>query len=109
MAELLGMSITNRMARTAVFVARQICFLQHTNTTPDRDGRASGCRSREMLYARWSTQVMAWLERKLSAVNAVRISGTYLRMDRNRQVCGIVSIQYHWISKAPTEPLFTPI
>jgi len=52
---------------------------------------------------------MAWLERKLSAVNAVRISGTYLRMDRNRQVCGIVSIQYHWISKAPTEPLFTPI
>ena len=50
-----------------------------------------------------------WLEKRLSAINAARISGTYSRMDRNRQGCGIVSIQHHWISKVQTEPLFNPI
>jgi hypothetical protein len=94
------------MARTAAFVARPIYFLQHTNTTPDRDGQASGCRLQATLYVRWLTQATAWLEKKLFAVTAVRISGMYSRMGRNQQGCGIVSIQHHWISKVPTEPLF---
>jgi hypothetical protein len=97
------------MARTAAFVARLVYFLQLTNTIPDRDGQASGCRLQAMLYARWLTQATAWPEKKSFAVNAVRISGMYSRMGRNQQGCGIVSIQHHWISKVPTEPLFNLI